>query len=606
MRMFALALGLAAMAAAQTTVDLPEVVVNAPRVANPEPADTFAMPVTVLRFEPRVDVQGRNFAEGQADVIIRGGIFENTGFRVGAVTLLDPQTGHYFAEVPVAPAMLVAPTILTGADNATGSTNVTVGTVAYGWKPIRQLGRVAVGVGTHRLRRADFYQGVVVGTRAGDTWAADLSYAVSAGDGTQPYGDHDFSRVAGRVQFRTAGAQTDAFLGYQAKFFGWPNLYTPFGVNETENLQTTLAVLNHRVIRRDGGHVEVGIYARRNKDDYEYNRLIPGQFNPYQHESRVTGVAVDGREVRDAWAWRYRVEAIADQLASTSLTAGRYSSRDLYKASLVAEREWSAAAGGRWVAGLGGTWDDSNRGGGRGSPVAEVTRYFAPGATWRRVTLGYSEATQVPTYTALNSATGSGLFRGNPNVGREVSRNLEIAASALRAGWEFEGAWFVRQDDGLVDWTFRQGVTARTANPVDIRTSGFEVVARRDFARGSLTLGYTALTKDADYGAAQVDASFYALNFARHRLTAALVWRPAKQWELRMDNEARVQAKNALRTQGGDEAVLTTLALVWRPAQGDRLELSVQADNLWNSAYQEVPAVPASGRHVVVGAAYRW
>ncbi len=604
--MFAFAFGLTAAATAQTTVDLPKVVVNALRVANPEPADTFAMPVTALRFEPQVDVQGRNFAESQADVSIRGGIFENTGFRVGAVTLLDPQTGHYFAEVPVAPAMLATPAILTGADNATGSTNVTVGTVAYGWKPIRRVGRISVGAGTHGLRLADFYQGVAANAGAGGTWAADISYAVSTGDGTQPYGDHDFSRVAGRVQFRTAEAQTDAFIGYQAKFFGWPNLYTPFGVNETENLQTTLAVLNHRVSRRDGGHVEVGVYARRNKDDYEYNRLIPGQFNPYQHESRVTGLAVDGREVVDTWAWRYRLEAIGDKLDSPSLPAGRYSSRDLYKASLVAEHEWSAAAGGRWTAGLGGTWDDSNRGAGRASPVAEVTRHFAPGMTWQHVTLGYSEATQVPTYTALNSATGSGLFRGNPNVGREVSRNLELSGSLLHGGWEIDGALFVRQDDGLVDWTYRQGVTARTANPVDIRTTGFEVVARRDFKRGSITLGYTALTKDADYGAATIDASFYALNYARHRLTAALVWRPTEQWELRMDNEARLQAKNSLRTMGGDEALLTALALIWHPPGVERLELSLQADNLWDSDYQEVPAVPASGRQVVVGAAYRW
>ena len=76
------------------------------------------MPVTALRYEPLVDVQARNFAEDQADVAIRGGIFENTGFRIGGVSLYDPQTGHYFAEIPVAPAMLSAPQVLTGVDNA--------------------------------------------------------------------------------------------------------------------------------------------------------------------------------------------------------------------------------------------------------------------------------------------------------------------------------------------------------------------------------------------------------------------------------------------------------------------------------------------------------
>ena len=86
---------------------LPAVTVYSPRVANQSPTATFAMPVSALRFEPRVDLQSRNFAESQSDVTIRGGIFENTGFTIGAVSLFDPQTGHYFAEIPVAPVKTI-------------------------------------------------------------------------------------------------------------------------------------------------------------------------------------------------------------------------------------------------------------------------------------------------------------------------------------------------------------------------------------------------------------------------------------------------------------------------------------------------------------------
>src|SRR5471032_2236669 len=115
------------MSAQSTAVTLPEVQVYSPRVANQSPAATFAMPVSALRYEPLLDVQARNLTEAQADVTIRGGIFENTGFRIGGSTLYDPQTGHYFAEIPIAPAMLGAPTILTGVDNAAGATNATTG-----------------------------------------------------------------------------------------------------------------------------------------------------------------------------------------------------------------------------------------------------------------------------------------------------------------------------------------------------------------------------------------------------------------------------------------------------------------------------------------------
>jgi vitamin B12 transporter len=591
---------------AQSVTDLPEVVVNSPRVANPAPVGTYAMPVSVLRYEPLVDVQGRNLAEGQADIIVRGGIFENTGFRLGAVTLLDPQTGHYLAELPVAPAMMGNPTVRTGVANALASTNVTVGTILYGWKPIVNAGQVSVGAGTNNLFRADFYQGVAREDHTGRIWAADVDYARSEGDGTVTYGDHDFQRVGGRLQVRTATSQTDVFAGYQTKFFGWPNLYTPFGVYETENLQTTLVMANHRVTRDRGGHVEAGVYYRRNKDDYEYNRLVPGQFDPYQHEGEVTGFAIDGREAIGEWSAIYRAEIASDDLTSTSLRFGRYSSRELYKVSLAGEREWDAATGGTWATQFGATWDDSNRDGGRLSPLAQLSRRFAGGGAVQVVDLEYSESTQLPTYTALNSAATSGLFRGNPDLGRTISRNLELGMHLLSSGWQIDAAVFHREDDALVDWTYGGNVNAREANAVDMRTTGIEVVARREFERASVTLGYTALTKDADYGQPNVQASFYALNYARHRLTAAIVWRFAKGWELRMDNDARIQQDNSLRTIGGNHALHSALAVIWRPETLHGMELSLQADNLWNSDYQEVPAVPAAGRQVVFGANYRW
>src|SRR5689334_20103617 len=111
-------------------LSLPEVTVYSPRVANQTPAVSFAMPVSALRYEPQVDVQARNLTEAQSDVTIRGGIFENTGFRIGGVSLIDPQTGHYYAEIPIAPAMLGAPEILTGADHALLTLNSTVGAIA--------------------------------------------------------------------------------------------------------------------------------------------------------------------------------------------------------------------------------------------------------------------------------------------------------------------------------------------------------------------------------------------------------------------------------------------------------------------------------------------
>jgi hypothetical protein len=169
-----------------------------------------------------------------------------------------------------------------------------------------------------------------------------------------------------------------------------------------------------------------------------------------------------------------------------------------------------------------------------------------------------------------------------------------------------DAAVFWRRDDALVDWTFRRGVTARTANAVDLDTAGVEAVVRRSWGRGEVVLGYTGLTKDADYRGAAVDASFYALNYAKHRLTAALTWQLGNGFELRLDNIARIQAPNLLRTVGGDRAVISALGLAYRPPASRGFALNLQADNLWNTGFQEMPAVPASRRVVTGGVSYAW
>ncbi|MEO6874166.1 MAG: TonB-dependent receptor [Opitutaceae bacterium] len=607
-RILLVGLGLAASLHAQMTpVSLPEVMVYSPRVANQEPTGTFATPVSALRFEPQVDVQARNLTEAQADVTIRGGIFENTGFKIGAVSITDPQTGHYYADLPIAPAMLGAPQVLTGAAHAMATSASTVGAIAYGWRPIQTVGFATLSAGTDELNREEFYQGYVSDQQwLGQKVAADVAWAHSHANGTIPYGDNHFDRVDGRVQLVSPKSQTDLFAGYQAKFFGWPNLYTPFNSDESENLQAVLVSLNHRRDLGGGDFIEAGAYHRRNKDDYAYNRFAPvTAVHPFQHTTWLDGAAVDGRQSLSDFILNYRGEVMADKLQSTSLTFGHFHTRTQTKFSLVPEKSWAWADGAHLVVKAGASVDSSNHEGSALSPVVEIAREQAS-APLSRIYFSYATTTQVPSYTALNSSATGGLFRGNPNLGREKSHNMELGASGLFEGWTAQGAVFYRQDNNLVDWTFKRGVTARSANALDVATTGVEFVARRSWATCDLVLGYTVLAKDPDYRGALVDASFYALNYARQRLTAAIVVRLGREFEVRMDNSARIQAANSLRTVGGDDAIISALSLTYRPRKWRRATVTVQADNLWNSSFQEVPAVPASRRQLSAALAYAW
>jgi hypothetical protein len=298
---------------------------------------------------------------------------------------------------------------------------------------------------------------------------------------------------------------------------------------------------------------------------------------------------------------------LVEDLKSTSLIFGRFHARRYTKLSLAPDRTWACGPGRRITIKTGVTLDDTNREASAASPIAEIAMEGTrPGGGSDRVYFSYADSSQVPTYTALNSSPTSGLFRGNPNLGRTFSHNLETGRDDARGPWQTHVAIFYRRDDHLVDWTFQRGVIARTANAVDVDTAGAEATLRWSAPRCELVLGYAYLHKRSDYGTAAVDGSFYALNFPKQRLTVAVVARMGGGWELRLDNQARIQEGNPLRTIGGDQAVLSSLGLFFRPPGVRNLDFHLQVDNLWGSAFQEVPAVPAARREVSAGVTCRW
>ena len=217
---FLSSLALTATAESNDLNEVEKITVEGAATANTLPVGTFGSPISNLEYDPRVDLQSRNMAEAQADVTIRGGIFENTGFRIGSATLYDPQTGHYFSEIPIAPEMLTDPAIFTGVDNALYGVNSSVGTVAYQWKPIKSGGGVSFGLGNNDFRLSRLHSAASWQVGDANSWnlGAEGEYASSKSDGSVDKGDHDFERVSGRVQLRAEHSQTDVFLGYQEKF----------------------------------------------------------------------------------------------------------------------------------------------------------------------------------------------------------------------------------------------------------------------------------------------------------------------------------------------------------------------------------------------------
>lgn len=583
--------------------ELSEITVTASRVANTRPAGTYASVATLLRFDPLTELQSRGLPEGQADVAVRGGLFENTGFKAGSVTVIDPQTGHYVADLPIDPEFLSAPELLSGIDNALAGFNSNIATVAYALRKIDDRGSVLVGAGSDDLQ----FQSVHL-ANAGDNWGAALSLSRSEGDGTVPDGDHEFERYNVHVQHSKDSKQTDFIIGYQDKFYGWPGAYTGFAtLPETDHTKTSLVLANHRS-EAGRGWWELGAFFRRLEDDYDFDRTTQesGAAGSFDHETKVYGFGFQGLHESAAVDWHYSGQLTADELVfSTDLTEGDFNSRSYASGSIVPSVDIVRADDRIVTLRFGATIDWSNRDDTEVSPVLGATLRNTSTTGSHYYSIEYAGTSQLPGYTVLNSRP-TGLFGGNPDLGREKARQLSLSAGRETAEWDGRLTIFYREDDDLVDWTFASDAPfARQANPVDIDVFGIEAFIRRQWESLELVGSYTYLDKDEDYGSAVVDASFYALNFATHRATLAARYRFTERLELRWDNEYREQRRNALRGSS-DEAFLTSLALAWEPPDGRGFGLIVTADNLTDDDYEQFPGTPAVGRQVSLSARYAW
>ncbi len=581
-----------------------EIIVIEGQVAYKRPAGTYASPATELLFDPLTELQSRGLPEGQADVTVRGGLFENTGFKIGAISIMDPQTGHYVAELPVDPALLSSPEILLGIDNTLAGFNSNITTIAYKPTRIKDEGMFLIGFGNDSLQ----YQSLLQANKLDNNLGLVLSLAQSDGDGTLPNGDHKFQRFNIHLQHSNQNTQSDLIVGYQDKFYGWPGAYTGFAsLAETDHTKTKLLLANHRQ-DLSNGYWEVGGFYRRLDDDYDFNRTTQetGTTGSFDHITRVYGIGLQGQYAVDGIEWDYAGQIISDELVySTDLTAGEFNSRNYGSLSLIPAISIRGSNYPDIRLRLGGNIDWSNEDGSIFSPVFSVSMNNIGNSGSSFLTLEYASSSQLPGYTALKSPP-SGLFGGNADLGYERAKQLSLSLGHYSSSWNGKITLFYRQDDDLVDWTYASSEPfSRQANSVVLDVLGLETIYKHHWDSSDLIAGYTFLEKDSDYGSTIIDASFYALNFARHRATLALHYHIMKQFELRLHTEYRVQEENPLRASS-DKAFLMSVDFSWEPFNKKGLGISLKVDNLTDNDYQQFPGTPAIGRQISLSAKYLW
>lgn len=570
------------------------------------PASSFESVITGLRFDPLIDLQGRNFNEAQSDVAIRGGIFDNTEFSIGGASLYDPQTGHYSAEIPISPSMLGDAQVVTGLDQAVFGFQGIAGSVRYSLSPITSSGEVRAGVGDRNLNS----QSADVGYSS-DNFGFQVSGSHSSMDGTEIGGESELYRGSARIQHRGNGSQTDLVYGHLDKEYAWPYLYAlkelhdfvgSSGV-ESDHTKTDLVLLNHRDNYEGKSYFEASAWFRQLDDDYEFDVSNKGLFNAFEHETKSSGISFGGVHAEDKWFLKYHLLGNFEELESTALLFGPYMSRSNYTASVLPGARFSVSDSRDLEVYAGARADDTNR----TSSFVGALGGLALVSEGERLFAEFSQSSQAPNYTAIGSNPNGGLFRGNPNLNNLESSLAEVGVQLEEAETKTRASVFFRDDKDLTDWTYDSSITpfaSRSANNVDIETFGAELsLVHQCSSRVNALLGYTYLHKDEEYKVEGVDASFYALNYPKHRVVAGVGVDIAEGLVWKLNGEVRRQYENSLRA-GEDTPVLLSSSLGYLFDFG--LSIDAVIDNILDEEFEEVPGVPGSGQIAAVYFGYRW
>jgi iron complex outermembrane receptor protein len=554
----------------------------------PAPADTIGRTVTVvtrddvermglrsiieaLRFVPGLDARARGPFDVQTDFSIRGATFGQQLVLADGIRLNDSQTGHHNGEIPLPAVAVDRIEVVAGAGSAVHGADALGGTI-----------NVISRTGTYQTASLAYGQHGLVDAQASIGGGVLPANTTLSGWGSRSGGfmaDRDFA--SGGVALRTspvAGLVLD--VRHQRRAFGANGFYGP-----SPSKEWTDQTLGAASWQQATGAWTTRVHgsARRHGDHFRWDINRPGYAENLHHTHAVDAGVDASRAIRRATL------TIGGSAGGDWVISSNLGDHDYRRGSLFAEVQAPVRDRTEIVAGL--RVDRYETFGRSTSPSIAIATRVAPGV---RVRGSLARAFRVPSFTELYYTDPSNL--GSPNLRAERGWSLDGGADWTHRAWTTSVSVFRRWDDDVIDW-LRDTPADRwqSANVRDVTTSGIEASLTRRAGGALIRLSYAGLSVDAP---SVIQLSKYVLEYARHQagISASLPVGGGVRVAVNVD------ARNRLVEQAWHSYALVGTRLS-RPF--GRLDVFLDASNLFDVEYREVAGVDMPGRWVSVGLTVR-
>lgn len=539
-------------------------------------------PQALLRSDPSVFIEQRGAGGGQADLILRGGTFEQSLILLNGFRINDSQTSHHNLDLPIPLDALDSVQILHGAGSTLHGADALSGVADFiTAAPSHSSLRLRAGAGSYWENEQS-----LLGELARRNLSARLTASRNFSEGFIT--DRDYRNEDGSFEGWGSSrfGMTDLMFAASDRAFGAAKFYGNYP--EWERTKSWFAA-----IRQDlGSHTVASFAYRRHTDQFILVRKNPSLYENNHIDGSWQSSLRQTVSVASGSLLLFGVEADGDSIHSNALgkhaenRGSGYIDLDLRPAN----KRWNLSAGVReelFSGGLGSVF----------SPHLAASLRLTQRLKLR-ASGGYGY--RIPTYT--DRYYRDPVTHPNPLLKPESAWSGEGGFDwTTDRHWSLSATAFYTRQHDTIDYVRPSSSSPWTAvNLNGIHFQGVEsFLAWTPNSSNAVRIGWTALP--GQQSSLHGLESEYAYNYPTENITAS--WTTTIGRWLTVANTLRI-AK--IYQQSGVAPWNSTAYPVWNATLNHdrgRVRPYLRFDNLSNTGYQEIRGVPMQGRSIVGGVA---
>jgi iron complex outermembrane receptor protein len=533
--------------------------------------------VELLQQEAGIDVRRQGIYGMQSDLYVRGGGFDQTLLLIDGIKVEDPQTGHHTLNIALPLEVIKRIEIIKGPAARIFGQNAFTGAINIVTKSNDSIkNNAGFQLGSYNQQHA----AATLGTRVGTTGLMGHA-SVNSSEGYRYNTDFNNQNFFVKSSFNTAANPIEVLATFSERKFGGNQFYAIDAKEQYEETQSSLVGVS-TTLQKGNLKLSPQLYWKRNQDMYLYIRNNPSVYRNLHISNKIGG------QINAAYSSNIGVTGFGIDLAKVEMESNRLGHRNRWMGTLFVEHRFSFLDNALDV-----------------TPGVSVG-YFSDFETnaFPGIDIGYTINEHFRVYTnagyTYRTPTYNDLYyvgsrdEGNENLVPEEAISQELGLKYFGDKISATVAFFNRDSDNLIDYTKdNEADKWKSNNLTSLNTRGVEVQLSAPFKLGqynqSFNLGYTHLNEDLK--AVRANFSKYIINSLNHHLTARL----KAQFTKNLTHS--FVYKFAERATGESYSVVDAQLKLLIPG----LELTVTANNIFNTDYVETGIVPMPKGNVLFG-----